>query len=420
MLEALRVRDFRLLWSARLTSNLGSWLMVVAVPAYVFQISGSLVAVGLSMVAQYLPSLFLSPIAGVIADRWKRKQIMVSMDLFRTVALILLFFVHSHGTVWLLYSSMAMESVGAVFFRPASQSLTPLVVGRGTALSSAASLNAFTDAVVRLAGAPLGAALMVLSSFDLLVVLDMASYLASALFIARVHGRYAWPERAEASARGALAQMAAGLTSVRRSPVALALLPVSVLFLTANASLSALLVPFGVTYWGGERQVGLIVSALGVGFMAGAPLMRRLLDRVQPRSLLAGALVIVALGYFGLFHSHAVLPALGAAVVIGAAGSQALAVPQVVLQRVIPSDFLGRVSAAFFTGEALATLVGSLSGPALAQTSGYRLALDVACAVTALTAVLDYFLVPVTNMADGSEPHVEESAEADAVSSPHT
>jgi hypothetical protein len=69
MLGALRIRDFRLLWSARLVSLLGPWLLVIAIPAHVFTLTGSVAATGLTVAAEFLPVALLAPVAGVIADR---------------------------------------------------------------------------------------------------------------------------------------------------------------------------------------------------------------------------------------------------------------------------------------------------------------------------------------------------------------
>lgn len=74
MFQALRVRDSRLLWAGDLVSDLGSWLLVLAVPAHVFLVTGSLRATGLTLAAEYLPILLLGPVAGVIADRCDRPR----------------------------------------------------------------------------------------------------------------------------------------------------------------------------------------------------------------------------------------------------------------------------------------------------------------------------------------------------------
>ena len=64
MLEALRIRDFRLLWTGSLISSLGSWLLTIAIPAHVLMVTGSLRDTGLTLAAQYLPMLILGPVAG--------------------------------------------------------------------------------------------------------------------------------------------------------------------------------------------------------------------------------------------------------------------------------------------------------------------------------------------------------------------
>jgi len=158
-----------------------------------------------------------------------------------------------------------------------------------------------------------------------------------------------------------------GTRVLRRQPVARALLPVTVIFLAANASLSAVLIPFGVQRLGGSEHTGWLLSCLGVGFLLGAPVIRLLLDRVQPRRLLTASLAATAAGYFLLFTSSSLTAALPAAVAVGMFGSMSLVVPQTAVQRVIPNAVLGRVSAVFLTAEAAATLTGAVAGPVLAQ-----------------------------------------------------
>src|SRR3954467_3680158 len=111
MLQALRVRDFRLLWSGRLVSLLGTWLLTVAVPAYVLELTGSLLATGLTLAAEYLPLLLLGPLAGVLSDRWDRRRLMIATDLLRAVAVGPMLLVHSRDTVWIIYVALAAESV---------------------------------------------------------------------------------------------------------------------------------------------------------------------------------------------------------------------------------------------------------------------------------------------------------------------
>ena len=142
------------------------------------------------------------------------------------------------------------------------------------------------------------------------------------------------------------------------------------IYLAANASLSALLIPLGIQRLGGGEHTGLLLACLGAGFLLGAPVIRVLIDRIQPRNLLAVTLAATACGYFLLFSSTSLATALPAAVIIGTFGSMSLVIPQTTMQRLIPGAVLGRVSAIFLTGEAAATLAGAVAGPFLAQAAG--------------------------------------------------
>jgi MFS family permease len=160
MFQALRIRDFRLLWGGSVISALGTWLLVLAIPAHVLLVTGSLSDTGLTLAAQYLPFLVLGPVAGVVTDRWDRRRLMIATSLFRAGAVAVMLLGTAPGQYWVLYAALIAESSAGVLYLPAWQARTPAVVGTGTQLSSANSLNALADGAVRLIGGPLGGVLL--------------------------------------------------------------------------------------------------------------------------------------------------------------------------------------------------------------------------------------------------------------------
>jgi predicted MFS family arabinose efflux permease len=367
MLQALRIRDFRLLWGGGLVSSLGSWLLVLAIPAHVFLATRSLRATGLTLAADYLPFLVLGPAAGVCTDRWDRRRLMIAADLFRAGAVAVMLLGASPGRYWVLYVALIAESSGTVAFTPALRARIPAIVGTGTALSSANSLNAVTGGAVRLIGGPLGGILLTVYGIKWLICADVISYLLSAAAMLATSRPDDGHPGQQARIGDVARDLIEGMHALRAQPVARALLPVTIIFLAANASLSAVLIPFGVQRLGGSEHTGLLLSCLGVGFLLGAPVIRALLDRVQPRDLLTASLAATAAAYFLLFAASSVATALPAAVAVGMFGSMSLVIPQTAVQRVIPNAVLGRVSAVFLTAEAAATLAGAVAGPFLAQ-----------------------------------------------------
>jgi len=402
MFRALRIPDFRLLWGSSLVSSFGSWLLILAIPAHVLMATHSLRDTGLTLAAEYLPLLLLGPVAGVFADRWDRRRLMIATNLFCAGAVSVMLLGTSAGRYWVLYAALIGENGGVALYAPAWQARTPAIVGTGPLLSSANSLTSFSSGVVPLIGGPLGAVLLTVSGIKWLICADALSYLlsAAAMFLTSRSGTE------HANRKTAISDVARNLTEgvrvLRHQPVARALLPVTVIFLAANASLSAVLIPLGIQQLGGSEHTGYLLSCLGAGFLLGAPVIRALLDRAQPRNLLAASLTATAGAYFLLFTSSSLATALPAAVAVGMFGSMSLVTPRTAMQRVIPNAILGRVSAVFLTGEAAATLVGAVAGPFLAQAARFTALAAAASLVTLSAAALARLRIPCCPLRAGA------------------
>jgi MFS family permease len=393
MLQALAIRDFRLLWGGSLVSSLGSWLLILAIPAHIFLATGSLRDTGLTLAAQYLPLLVLGPVAGVLTDRRDRRRLMIATSLFRAGAVALMLAGTAPSHYWVLYVALIAESSGGVLYTPAAQARIPAIVGTGTMLSSANSLNAVNDGATRLIGGPLGGVLLTVYGIKWLICADVLSYLLSAAIFMTSRSDSGHADHTTTIGRVAR-DLIEGVHALRSQAVACALLPVTVIFLAANATLSAVLIPFGVQRLGGTVHTGFLLSCLGAGFLIGAPVLRALLDRAQPRNLLTISLTAAAAAFFLLFSSSSLTTALPAAAGIGMFGSMCLVIPLTATQRVIPNAVLGRVSAVFLTAEAAATLTGAVAGPFLAQAVHFTGLAATASLVTLSAAALTFLTVP--------------------------
>ena len=318
-----------------------------------------------------------------------RRRLLITASLFCAGAVAMMLLGTSPGRYWVLYLALIAENSGTVLSSPALQAMTPAVVGTGPLLSSANSLTSASGGIVRLIGGPLGAILLAACGIRTLIVADSLSYVMAATAIALTSRSGHRRGRRRADGKPAVRQLARdlrhGARALRGQPAARPLLPVTVIYLAANASLSALLIPLGIQRLGGGEHTGLLLACLGAGFLLGAPVIRVLIDRIQPRNLLAVTLAATACGYFLLFSSTSLATALPAAVIIGTFGSMSLVIPQTTVQRLIPGAVLGRVSAIFLTGEAAATLAGAVAGPFLAQAAGASGLETVAAAASLLT-----------------------------------
>ncbi|MEO3780113.1 MFS transporter [Micromonospora sp. B11E3] len=186
------------------------------------------------------------------------------------------------------------------------------------------------------------------------------------------------------------------------APLLRGLLVAGWLYWTANAALTALLVPFVAGRHGSGAVVGWLVAGLGVGHLGGALLSRRLVLRFPARALLAAGYAAVGVAFLVLFTASSVAVALVAVTAAGVPGAVALVVSVQRVQMGTGDAVRGRVVAAFQAGDALAALTGAVLGPAVAVLFGLAAALPALCGLLLLAAV-----VAARLPAEGSLPVAE-------------
>ncbi|MFK4083745.1 MFS transporter [Kribbella sp. NPDC020789] len=378
--------DFRHLWISSGISGIGSWLLVVALPVQVFTLTGSAAATGLTLALEALPPLLLGPWAGALLDRWDLSRALWIADLVSAAAVAAILFANANR-IWLIYLAVLIENSASTVFRPASRALIPAVVGTGPELARANALNAVTASTIRLVAPPLGALLLAGPGMTAVLVVDIASYLLSAAIILPLRG-YRRPADGEQGVRP-------GLRYVVRHRALRGVLLGQTLFLTANAGLTALLVPFTV-----ERlhapgaTIGYVISGLGAGYLIGAALSAKAQTWLGIRALLTTTQLATAAAFFLLVNSPNVAPAIGAAVLIGLPGSILLITTETTIQRTAPREMLARVGALFFAADSLALIVGALTAPAVTLLLGLPATLNTLAGFAVVAGVLTLIAVP--------------------------
>lgn len=383
-------RDFRLLWSGQLLSGIGSWLLFVAVPYRVFQLTGSPVATGLAFVVAG-PATLLGPLAGALVDRWDRRRTMMAADLGRAAAILPLLLVHRADQLWLVYAALVAESLLAQLFDPSAQALVPALAGRGRDLTSANALLSLVAAVSRLLGAALGGAAFAAWGLQTVVSLDAGTYAASAASIALLR----WRPAGKASRTASAVDPLGGLRHLARSGTLRSLLAVTVLFVAANGVFTALLVPdVQLRLHAGAGALGLVLAATGAGFLAGAPAGRALLHRFGVRPTTGVSLLLTGIAFLVWFGTDRLGVALAAAAAAGATAVVFLVGRRTQVQRLTPDGLLGRTSAAFLCAEAAASLAGTALGGAAAGLAGLGPAVAGAGAAILASGLLALVLPP--------------------------
>ncbi len=402
MLTVLRQRDFSLLWFGGVLSVIGDYFLFVALPFFVYERTGSALATGAIFIAETLPRLLFGSVAGVFVDRWDRKRTMVVSDLSRALILLPLLAAAAGGPLVLVYVVAFVEASVSMFFSPAKSATIPNLVAERD-LTAANSLNSLSEEVPSLVGALLGGALLAIVGLSGLVLLDVATYLASAILISLISAPTAapaeepdvTPEVAVSAWANALKEWLKGLRLIRRDR-SVAVLFTVVSIATAGEGVVTVLVVifFKDILGGGAQEFSYFIAAYGVGGILGGLLLgwsSRLIDEVRlfSLSLIANGILLIAIFNVAVLPLIVTLGVLAGMTVIGW-----LVVAQTLLQKWVADSYRGRVFGAYEATQALTILVGMGLAVVLEGSLGVVVVLSIVGGAWSLAGVFAWLILP--------------------------
>lgn len=367
MIALLRQRNYALLWSSQLISQLGNWALFAALPFFVFQLTGSVLATGIMFIVEVIPPILLGSVAGVFVDRWDRKWTMIGANVVRGLLLLLLLAFRSAEQVWVVYVVAFFVSTANLFFGPANNALLPQLVGKDE-LVTANSLDALGENVARILGPAIGGALLATVGLGAVALIDVGSYLVGAGLIFLIQPPSTTSEKsmiqeAESSVRmewvNFWREWIAGLKLVsQRRPLSFAFLAFGIA-LIGDSILGVLLVVFVQDVVGaGAQQFGWILTARGIGGVLGGLVVARFGHRVRPRNLMAYGMAGTGILLFIMLQFPVLPVILIAGVAVGLPAMAWLIAGQTWLQVHAEDQYRGRVFGAFETYSALMGLLG--------------------------------------------------------------
>ena len=366
---------FRRLWLAGLLSRLGSQVSRIALLLHLVETGGSVSTLALLVVLETLPGLLAAPLAGVVIDRCGQWKILVGADLVRAALLGMILL---HPGLEMIFATAALLAVAGAFFDPARSSALPLVV-RSEELADANGLDQSASNAVMILGPVLGAWLLSLSGLGVALRVDLASFLASALLVARVPIRRVADEGTGLSLAAATAELRSGWRYLARHRLALQLNGLLFLALVCT-SVWVPLAPFFIRdrLGGPEGALGWQLGVFGVGAVLGALWIPRVMrEHGRGATVFAGFL---AEGSCLFLYSLA--SSLGSSLVLVFLWGLAVSVIVVpfysILQDAVDELFLGRVFAVVKQSESCAALLAMGLAAALQDRLGSHLILAAA------------------------------------------
>ncbi|MGB6500266.1 MAG: MFS transporter [Thermoplasmata archaeon] len=378
---SLRLGGFGSLLGSSLASSIGGAVSGVSVNWLVYHYTGSTLDVAYVGLAGILPGIALGLFAGVLADRYDRRRIMVTADLVRmAVMAVLAGFLYVAGfSLFLVLGAMALVYSFSALFTPASQAILPRIVPTEQLEGANGVLSALTQTGFTV-GAGAGGLLIVFAGAVAGFGINAATYALSAAFLVQIAASYGHPATAaRPAARSFRQELAEGVAFMRtHRPI----LEATFGFLPANFLLvmviSFFVVYAGRIYPGDPAAYGYLVAALAAGTVIGALAVPRIRAR-RFAGLLMGASVLAQSGTVAVLIVGRSVPvslagALGAGVCIGLINT----VYYATMQAIVPNEILARVLSIDSVGAFVAIPGGLLVGGVLAASHGILFAYAVA------------------------------------------
>jgi Major Facilitator Superfamily len=406
-----RNKPFRRIWYGQVVSQLGDWFDSIALYALLLRLTGSGQAVGLLLVAQFLPSTIMGLWAGVLVDRLPRRLVMIVSDLGRALLVLLFLLVHDSSQIWIIYVVTVLKVILSSFFEPARNAIIPSVTSREELVAANAIGGATWSAMLAI-GAALGGLVAGTLGTSAAFVIDSASFLLSALVIGSITVYESHLEqRTQTSGLHELREGFAFMFSQRDIALytmtkALWSLGGGVLLLLAL--FGRRLFPLGVD---GALSIGLLYAARGVGAGIGPVLAQRWggISQRFLRRAIGPAFFFSAIGYLFFSRAPNIALAAGAVMLAHVGGSVEWVFSTALLQLNVPNRLQGRI---FAVDLALLTLASSISNYAIgvAADAGWpprTLALIVAGVFVLPGAALTLLLWPAPSSGEHERSGIE-------------
>lgn len=379
-------RNFRNLWLGSVISQFGDWFNVIAAAEVITRLTDSGVALSYLFISRFLPLFLFSPIAGVLADRFDRKHVMVISDVLRGVTVLGFLFIRDPADIWLFYLLTVVQFSLSALFTPARGAMLANVVRPGE-LVAANALDSLTWSTMLAFGAFTGGVVAAFFGAETAFLADSLTFLLSAVVISRI----ALPPRPAAAPirdhKPALGERFAFLDGFRyllREPFILGIALAKAGGSLVYGGINVLEITYandvfpltGAARFGisdpGTATLGLIYVASGLGTGLGPLLMRRWLGDM-PRRLMLGTTLGFAIMTAGVSWMAAVGslgPLLGATALRTVGTGTLWVFTSALLQIIVPDRFRGRVFAFEFAALTLTQSISSLTAGFLIDRPG--------------------------------------------------
>lgn len=343
--QLIQNRNFRLLWTGQLLSQIGDQCLLVAAITLISDLSNSPLAMLIPALSIAIPQIVFGLVGGVIADRWNRKLVMVVSDLLRGLIVLSILLVNSAQQFWILYLAAAGLALVGVCFYPARNAVIPTLVPSGLLIAANGLIQG--SYIIALILGPVVAGLAVEWWQPSVVLFDSATFFISALIIGMIRFPPKSMEATAAKENGVWDDMKVGLNFIRHNQLLRQALAITAIATLGIGAIVLLAIPHLKEELGaGGLEYGIAMSMLGLGSVMGGLIVTRL-SRLLSTSTIVGGMLILAGGAivaFAFAPTYTVV--LLSVVIMGVCIVVARGALNAITQTLAPNGIRGRVQSA--------------------------------------------------------------------------
>lgn len=389
LLRALRSRNYRLFVAGQSVSLVGTWMQQVAMSWLVYRLTGSAFLLGVVGFTSQIPTFLLAPVAGVLADRWNRRRLLIVTQALAMLQAALLAAAVLSGMVQIWHIVVLSLLLGVVnaFDIPIRQAFVIEMVSNREDLGNAIALNSSMVNGARLIGPTIAGLLVASVGEGVCFIFNSISYLA--VLVALVAMRLDPGTQHRKQRRHVFHELREGfIYAFGFGPIRSILLLIALISLTGMPY--AVLVPVFAKeiLHGGAHTFGFLMTAGGCGALAGTVYLASRKSVLGLGRLIVLATVLFAAGIAAFAVSSNMLLSLAALVVAGFGAMTLVASCNTILQTILEEDKRGRVMGLFTVAFMGMAPFGSFGAGAMAGIIGPRETLLIGAACCLVGAVI--------------------------------
>jgi MFS family permease len=395
---SLQYRDFTFLWLGQITHAFALWIDQIAKPVFILYLGGSAIDIGLVLVARTLPAVMFGMLAGVIADNFNRRLVLLitkvvvfGLSIVFT-ALIILGWVE----LWHIYAYNILRGMTMAFDQPARRAMIPTIVPANL-ITNAMALSTGSMTAMRIAGAAAAGLLIATTGFGVTYAVMTGIYVVAIFFTWML--RPADHQRSGYQGMRSMGNdLVEGLRYAWRVPDIRGILIISLGWFTFGMAFMQVFAPlFALNVLEiGEAGFGYLMSAAAVGSTIGA-LILATTSPSKHRGLIMLALLFafgwLLIGFSASTYLNSVILAFGVIMLLGVGQSAFFPLINAILVEKAQENMRGRVLGVLSLDRAMTTGGGALAG-FLAAGLGPQVAQIIFGAGLVVTAVVMFFVYP--------------------------